>query len=320
MNWRLGEQCARHSPPAVQTLRAESGDFTTITEVIAGAGWEQDYAQVQRGRFSGVVEIGQIGPVQVASINYDGQILARGLSPPGCVTLAIVDEVQGNSTWRGQRVTRGFGIVSDGISEVDLLMGRRMRMALVVVPRETLDCSLPDLLPDRLEIPAELWKGLGRLARHGLEAAKRGQWAPCPEAAAAYAEEAICLVDSAFCAGRTDGHKRLVGAPLADRLEHAIRRMEGDPLSVREIACELQVSERTLRRASLGTFGMGPKQLSKVIRLNEVRRELRQGGEGVHIWEAAARHGFWHMGQFGRDYRDLFGELPSETLARAGAA
>ncbi|WPL20834.1 helix-turn-helix domain-containing protein [Thiorhodovibrio frisius] len=35
------------------------------------------------------------------------------------------------------------------------------------------------------------------------------------------------------------------------------------------------------------------------------------------ITEVAARWGFLHMGRFTRAYRDLFGELPSTTLARS---
>jgi len=30
----------------------------------------------------------------------------------------------------------------------------------------------------------------------------------------------------------------------------------------------------------------------------------------------ANRHGFWHMGQFAKDYKNLFGELPSQTLSK----
>jgi len=28
----------------------------------------------------------------------------------------------------------------------------------------------------------------------------------------------------------------------------------------------------------------------------------------------ANQYGFWHMGQFAKDYNNLFGELPSETI------
>ena len=52
------------------------------------------------------------------------------------------------------------------------------------------------------------------------------------------------------------------------------------------------------------------------MRLNGVRRELRQGRAAVQ--DVAARWGFWHMGQFSRDYKQQFGELPSVTLRRAG--
>ena len=54
--------------------------------------------------------------------------------------------------------------------------------------------------------------------------------------------------------------------------------------------------------------------------LNAVRRELRvaTGSPDEPIAAIAARWGFWHMGQFSRDYKQQFGELPSVTLRRAG--
>jgi AraC family ethanolamine operon transcriptional activator len=48
------------------------------------------------------------------------------------------------------------------------------------------------------------------------------------------------------------------------------------------------------------------------VRLNGVRRELRSTAATVQ--DAAARWGFWHLGQFSRDYKRQFGELPSQTL------
>lgn len=36
----------------------------------------------------------------------------------------------------------------------------------------------------------------------------------------------------------------------------------------------------------------------------------------VRVTDIANDWGFWHMGQFAADYRELFGELPSQTLKR----
>jgi len=33
--------------------------------------------------------------------------------------------------------------------------------------------------------------------------------------------------------------------------------------------------------------------------------------------QAAREGGFWHMGKFAADYRNQFGELPSETLRQS---
>ncbi|MEO1130540.1 MAG: helix-turn-helix domain-containing protein, partial [Planctomycetota bacterium] len=44
---------------------------------------------------------------------------------------------------------------------------------------------------------------------------------------------------------------------------------------------------------------------------------LRSARSDVRIADVAGAHGFWHMGQFAADYRRMFGERPSETVATA---
>jgi AraC family ethanolamine operon transcriptional activator len=39
--------------------------------------------------------------------------------------------------------------------------------------------------------------------------------------------------------------------------------------------------------------------------------------EDTLVKTVALDHGFWHFGNFSQDYRKLFGETPSETLALA---
>jgi AraC family ethanolamine operon transcriptional activator len=91
------------------------------------------------------------------------------------------------------------------------------------------------------------------------------------------------------------------------------------PLAVRDVCRAAGVSWRTLDYAFREEFGVAPKAYLKATQLNGVRREIRRAEPPVVISDVANRWGFWHMGQFAADYRKLFGELPSETLARVNA-
>ena len=85
------------------------------------------------------------------------------------------------------------------------------------------------------------------------------------------------------------------------------------PMSVVELALRLGVSRRTVQYACQGSLGIKPTSYLRALRLNGARRELRNAHS---VTEAATRWGFWHFGNFARDYRQMFGELPSQTLRR----
>jgi len=53
----------------------------------------------------------------------------------------------------------------------------------------------------------------------------------------------------------------------------------------------------------------------KTVRLNGVRRALKIADPPTAtVLGIASRYGFWHMGHFSHDYRQMFGESPSDTL------
>jgi len=88
-----------------------------------------------------------------------------------------------------------------------------------------------------------------------------------------------------------------------------------DCVSIPHICSEVGVSPPTLRRGFLETYGISPKQFYLRARLNKVRTELTTGPRSRSIADVANDFGFWHMGQFAKDYRSFFGELPSQTCA-----
>ena len=91
----------------------------------------------------------------------------------------------------------------------------------------------------------------------------------------------------------------------------------GDPMTVRGLVRSTGVSERTLEYVFREHLGLSPKAYIRTYRLNRARRDLIKSSQSaVKIADIANRWGFWHMGQFAKDYRKFFGELPSETIGK----
>jgi AraC family ethanolamine operon transcriptional activator len=71
-----------------------------------------------------------------------------------------------------------------------------------------------------------------------------------------------------------------------------------------------------LRRTFRRLLGVSPARYLRMRRLHQARDALRATASGT-VTQIAVAVGFSDLGRFARDYRDLFGELPSATLKRA---
>ena len=88
-----------------------------------------------------------------------------------------------------------------------------------------------------------------------------------------------------------------------------------EPITVGDLCERLNISRRMLNYCFLEVFGTNPVQYLRTLRLNGVRRELREcSGSTSVIRDIASNWGFWHLSRFAGEYRELFGELPSDTL------
>jgi AraC family ethanolamine operon transcriptional activator len=129
----------------------------------------------------------------------------------------------------------------------------------------------------------------------------------------------------AILASSKPAERRAARSPRArQRLVHAaddyLRANPARPVYTEELCTALGASATGLHHAFQLTFGMSPHRYLKLRRMGMVRAMLLSRSGPWHSVKAAAlSHGFWHLGQFAHDYRDVYGELPSETLARARA-
>lgn len=100
---------------------------------------------------------------------------------------------------------------------------------------------------------------------------------------------------------------------IVDRTMQYLKLHHDEPVTITEL-CELTcVSRRTLQYSFESVLGISPAHFLRISRLNGARRSLRVASEQNGIADIAAQWGFWHLSQFAKDYKQLFGELPSET-------
>lgn len=92
------------------------------------------------------------------------------------------------------------------------------------------------------------------------------------------------------------------------------------PLTLKQLAQKLGSSSSALSYGFKELFGMSPMRYLKVRRLNALRQRLKASyPEDCTITMLANQFGFWSAGHFARDYKDMFGELPSQTLRNTRA-
>jgi AraC-like DNA-binding protein len=105
------------------------------------------------------------------------------------------------------------------------------------------------------------------------------------------------------------------------RFEDYLADKQCEPVYLSEICAAIGVSERMLRACCHDHLGMGPIRYLWLRRMNLARQVLRNADPArTSVTQVATDHGFWELGRFSVEYRNLFGESPSTTLRRSTAA
>ncbi len=104
---------------------------------------------------------------------------------------------------------------------------------------------------------------------------------------------------------------------IVKRARDYIHAHLNEPIDVDEIASAAATSRRTLFRAFNEILGESPRAYTRRLRLHRIRRDLANEDESrCTVAMVAMRWGMEDLGRMAGHYRDLFGELPSQTHRR----
>lgn len=102
---------------------------------------------------------------------------------------------------------------------------------------------------------------------------------------------------------------------LVQQADEYMQTHMDEPLTLMDLCQALSTSSRALCYGFQEIFGISPMAYLKAQRLQSAHRALKTANpEEISITEVASQFGFYHLGYFAQDYKQMFGELPSETL------
>lgn len=294
-------------------------------------GWRQLYDQLTPGRFTGSIHELWIDGMQIFH-ESTSHVLRQS-----CV-------VDSESWWFGIPVAGGEGCklgssaigadtiaMRPGRSQFELLTPNSFQILGLVVDRQDLErhiqalnqsSLLPRAMQDELlKIRPGQRMRLQELVRQILEEAARTPDIVVNPSSSESIRIAVLDALADVCstheaAGRAP-YRQMSHYKIVRQVRQHLLQNQIETITVVDLCQRFAISRRTLQYAFQDVMGMSPNAYLRTIRLNGVRRCLRDPNSGVtSVQAAAADWGFWHLSQFARDYRELFGELPSERLKR----
>jgi AraC family transcriptional regulator, ethanolamine operon transcriptional activator len=302
------------------------GQFTDVDAQAAHLhGYDQQYQQLSEGPFQG----------RFRSFNFEGDLgihlevanraLAQAASTPSgrlsvCMLAAASDECTLNAGHFGlnQVALCPAGLVLEGKTSEGVSLCC-MDVSADLLPAQGRGLKGVRVLEDPLRS-----NQLRDLVRSGLSAlTSLDALAHYP---AAVKEFKSALGDLLWQIGiqPPDPDVKRANGHTSDRTMHIFRRARdyihdglADGISIVALCEAVGVSRRALELVFRSVLGTGPGAYVRTLQLNEVRRDLLSNPDSDEsIGAIAARHGIWHWSRFSRDYKLMFGELPSHTRLR----
>jgi len=315
--------------PDTSIHRLESRDFLEMEQTLGT--WDHQYRQVSPGAFRGGLLLTQTGSLGIFRNRWERAIHYRGVAPKGTIGLAITLTQPGEAHWMGQPVTVDDVIVQPCGMEAEYISASLWDSVVFTLPevdflQQIADISHADPVeilrrPSVVHLTTQVAAKVREACTAYLHSAEQSLARPdAPSALPEMAKSTAELIARALVSSRRprdrkpscSRQRQLIGKAV-DYYEHC----EDEAIRINNLCRELGVSERTLRYTFCNLTGMPPLAFLKRQRLNRVHRSLRRADPAeTLVKQVALTHGFSHLGHFSREYRQMFGEAPSETLRR----
>lgn len=288
--------------------------------------WEVILRQMSPGQFSGRMEYVQVNGILLYREHWSHRVIATGATPAGFFTFGGPSSPRTRIDWCGSELSARCLAFGRSSSEVDFVLPEDSHHVVLLAPNRLLERYLGEelaatalrddhFLRSRSGCGNQLLDMIDRLidkylARRELLAEERVRMAIEWQLMGSLTEVVLSShTNPCYPAPR----KRYSAFHRAVEYFENLDR----PVAVPQLAAAAGVSQRVLELAFREAAGITPRRYMRWSRLNQVRWELLAADADLSsVTTIAGSCGITELGRFAVEYKRLFGESPSTTLAR----
>ena len=299
-------------------------DFEDFAGSLAKLGWKMEFRQLDPGGFRARVRAITVGPFRISHLRVDSRLQVFGQMPEGHLSLGIPLEIPGQASWMRQPLSDETLQRYASGSQFEAVTPAQFETLMVAIgpshleQQSEIEDSLLDIETSRVACPISVRRSLGERLLGVIRDTGHTQADSSWPAIKTDVLERITdvLSDPVFRRNESsEPPKGWVRCRVLKQAEEMIRASDGEAVSVGDLVKHCSTSKSTLERAFKDAYGVNPKGYLIARRLHEVRMDLKAADPATtKVADIANRWGFWHMGQFAKDYMKFFCELPSATL------
>lgn len=315
---------------AFQSATIEGFDAEALLGVVRDTRFDQRL--LARGHFMARVQRVVFDDFSLDCGAYSLPVFASGTFGPHVMALAIALDCREAMWANGRAVQQAELMVFAEDQQLDVRPSAGLwRWAVVLISRERLQQAAHVYLGRELMLPISGWQThahwraqhIAASIRLMLQSAAGWDLTTSPATVKEAGESLLATCVRELASGDNlaalpptveRGHD---AAGLVRHAEALIREHYSAGLSSGALSTALGLGERQVERIFRQAYGMTPQRWQQIVRLNMVRQALLHALPNEHITDVALRMGFSHLGRFSARYRELFGEVPRDTLQRA---
>ena len=292
--------------------------------------WQVEYIQLSKGKFYFSTDFLQIGDFHFGNQFFGASTLSQGQVPADSFAIAIPQIFLGNSIFLGHEIKCNAMFTST--DTFDFITGEQFHFFTIMLPlkqilahAEAIQCTIDSKklrFPGMILANCQVFNSLNNYLKEIALLVKN------------QSEQLQDLVNGLVMADIVTSDLLplfvdvLVAEPaiflprpisqygkIVKEAEAFVRDNMQAPITLQKLCEHLKISQRSLNYAFQAVYGLSPMGYLKILRLNQVRWALKKAEPSTSLVIGIANcFGFWHMGQFGTDYKKMFGETPKTTL------